>query len=574
MGQQDDFFRVQIKNGGNIERSFYAKDYGIEASIPVHFVSYIYSEKEQEIYYQLYNNTVGYLQNYKLNLKIGWNQLELEHAFEAVTQNQLVLYLGKIADNDFYFYKTFIYNGIVKANVITEHTNDELNNRLLKVTDGLHLKITDNIIYDDENLMFLGKGTTYDYEIFATDVEEGDNIVVKLQDTAKPEGAPESPTLRLQLYDDKGASLLDKFFKKDTDTIIVVPNGGVKLRYTFIKSIGAASTLGGEYKFDGVTLIQKSRLITRVDSIESRVTSLENIANDWAGKVLSTYGDSVTALQGGDFDIPYNETSHRWGNRVANYLKMSKHYGRGIGGQKYAWGTNGGAVTWVYRDTGIMYNRNDSFNLDNWDGTSFPSTWTDAQKNTVLNGLADGSIISVRGCMCSWLRITSMYPAAIKDSVDVVFVMCHNDGVDGNEFSWIEGDTTDPEWTASEQYATYGGDYNVTTLEGGIASTIMKLQAWMPNAVIILGTPINGQGTTGQLRLDAGGLYKQVQHVKNVGLRFSIPVIDVYATCGINGLNRTDYITDNIHPYSVEGSKMIARAIIGGMKTILPNDVV
>ena len=167
-----------------------------------------------------------------------------------------------------------------------------------------------------------------------------------------------------------------------------------------------------------------------------------------------------------------------------------------------------------------------------------------------------------------------MYPASIKDSVDVVFVMCHNDGVDGNEFSWIEGDTTDPEWDASSYYSTYGGDYNISTLEGGIASTIMKLQAWMPNAVIVLGTPINGQGATGQLRPDANGLYKQVQHVKNVGLRFSIPVIDVYATCGINGLNRTDYITDTIHPYSVEGSKMIARAIIGGMKNILPNSSV
>jgi len=163
-----------------------------------------------------------------------------------------------------------------------------------------------------------------------------------------------------------------------------------------------------------------------------------------------------------------------------------------------------------------------------------------------------------------------MYPASIKDSIDAVFVMFHNDSVDGNEFAWVEGDTTDPEWAASEQYATYGGDYNISTLEGGIASTIMKLQAWLPNAVIILGTPINGQGTTGQLRPDANGLYKQVQHVKNVGLRFSIPVIDVYATCGINGLNRTEYITDNIHPYSVAGSKMVARAVIGGFKTILP----
>lgn len=296
------------------------------------------------------------------------------------------------------------------------------------------------------------------------------------------------------------------------------------------------------------------------------------LPNDWEGKIITTYGDSVTALQGGDFSYPYNlGNTQRWGNRVADYYKMSKHYGRGIGGQKYAWGTNGGSITWVYKDTGIMYNRNDAFNYDNWDGSSFPSTWTETQKNTVLNGLADGSIVSIRGCACSWLRITSMYPESIKDDIDMVFVMFHNDGVDGNEFAWVDGDTTDPEWASSSYYDTYGGDYNIKTLEGGIASTIMKLQAWMPNAIIVLGTPINGQGSTGSLRPDAGGLWKQVQHVKNIGLRFSIPVIDVYATCGINGLNRTEHITDTIHPYSAAGSKMIARAIIGGMKTILPN---
>lgn len=308
----------------------------------------------------------------------------------------------------------------------------------------------------------------------------------------------------------------------------------------------------------------------------SSVVSPSILPNDWSRKILTTYGDSVTALQGGDFDYPYNlVNTQKWGNRVADYFKMSKHYGRGIGGQRYAWKSNGGSITWLYKDTGILYNRNDSFNFDDWDGVSFPEDWTDGQKNTVLNGLKDGSIVSIRGCACSWLRITNMYPESIKDEIDVVFVMFHNDGIDGTEFSWVEGDTTDPEWAASNYYDTYGGDYNINTMEGGLASTIMKLQAWMPQAIIVVGTPISGRADGNNAsELNQAlktTLFAQCKHVKNVANQLSIPVIDVYATCGINGLNRTKYITDTIHPYSVAGSKMIARAIIGGLKTILPN---
>lgn len=589
LGQQEDFFRFEEKNSGSIRIIFYAKDYGVQANVPLHFVSYIYSEKEQETFCQLYEENVGYLQNFKVHLKIGLNKLELEHTFEIVTQNQLTFYLGKVTGNDFYFYKTFVYNSITKASVITEHTTDELNNRLVETHnafDKLQADLEDTIIYDNEDVVFKGRGKTYDAILYSAPVAIGDVFVVKLDGITKPADSPDRAYFRFQFYDGNDNQISQTFFyASDTpvDTEILIPDGCVKLAYIFGLSASKPSVLDGEYKWSGLTFKRLSRnnlnfrnIETRVTDVETRVTELEQlsndwISNDWNGKVLTTYGDSVTALQGGDFSYPYDLTNtQRWGNRIANYFKMSKHYGRGIGGQRYAWINNGGSVTWVYKDTGIMINRNDAFNLDSWDGSSFPSTWTEAQKNTILNGLADGSVVSIRGCMCSWLRIISMYPASVKDSIDAVYVMCHNDGVDGKEFSWVEGDTTDPEWAASELYATYGGDYNISTLEGGIASTIMKLQAWMPNAVIILGTPINGQGTTGQLRPDADGLYKQVEHVKNVGLRFSIPVIDVYATCGINGLNRTEYITDTIHPYSVAGSKMIARAIIGGFKTILP----
>lgn len=578
LGQEDVFMRFQaIKDGGNIETIFRASDYNIQVGVPVHFVSYIYSSIEQNCYHQLYLPDTGYLVNNIENLKIGLNKLEFDYTFESVPQGDLYHYLGKVAGNDFYLYKTFIYNGIQKTIEIQETTTYELNNRLdkieptLKEIEILALGIS---LYDNEDVVFKGNGKTYNTVMRSIPVVAGDVFVVKLDGITKPADSPDNAYLRFQFYDENDNQMAQQFFfSSDTpvNTEITIPDGCVKLTYIFGLSTNRPSVLDGEYKWSGLTFKQLSRNDARFRNVETRVTELETLSNDWNGKILTTYGDSVTALQGGDFSYPYDLTNtERWGNRVADYFKMSKHYGRGIGGQKYAWGTNGGAVTWLYKDTGIMYNRNDAFNLDNWDGSSFPSTWTDTQKQTVLNGLADGTMVSIRGSACSWLRITSMYPESIKNDVDVVFVMFHNDSVDGNEFSWVEGDTTDPEWAASSYYATYGGDYNINTFEGGIASTIMKLQTWLPNAVIILGTPINGQGTTGQLRPDANGLYKQVQHVKNVGLRFSIPVIDVYATCGINGLNRTEYITDGIHPYSVAGSKMVARAVIGGFKTILP----
>lgn len=578
LGQEDEFSRLQaLTLNGAIVRVFKVNEYNIKVGIPVHFVSYVYSLVEQKCKHQLHLADLGYLVEKIVNLQIGWNKLEIEYTFESVPQADLRYYLGKVAGNDFYLYKTFIYNGVQKACEIQETTTYELAYRLDKVEPVLPLTIGATF-YDNEDVVFKGEGTTYNAKIYSTPVVAGDVFVIKLDGITKPASSPDKSYFRFRFYDVNNNQISQTFFyASDTpvDTEILIPDGCVKLDYIFGMSVNNPSVLDGEYKWSGLTFKKLSRNDVRFRNVETRVTELETLSNDWNGKILTTYGDSVTALQGGDFSYPYDLTNtERWGNRVANYLKMSKHYGRGIGGQKYAWDTNGGAIIWVYKDTGIMYNRNGAFNLDNWDGSSFPTAWTDAQKNTVLNGLANGTMLSIRGCMCSWLRITSMYPAAIKDTIDAVYVMCHNDAVDGNEFSWVEGDTTDPEWAASEQYATYGGDYNISTLEGGIASTIMKLQAWMPNAVIILGTPINGQGTTGQLRPDANGLYKQVQHVKNVGLRFSIPVIDVYATCGINGLNRTDYITDNIHPYSVAGSKMVARAIIGGFKTILPNGLI
>ena len=287
------------------------------------------------------------------------------------------------------------------------------------------------------------------------------------------------------------------------------------------------------------------------------------VLNDWKDKTLSTYGDSVTAVNNGNFKKPYKfesvADSWNWGNRVAEYFNMAAHYGRGVGSQGYKWttaGGNGGSVTFVNATTGAYADRDNNYNYDNYTGA-----------------IPEGCV-KVRGCLASWSRITSMYPASIKDSIDVILVMAHNDAYDASECAFVPNDTTDTEWAASgaDYYGKINGDYDLSTLKGGIASTLMKLQLWMPNAIIVLMTGISGQGTTGELNENInGGLTKTAQAIREMSHLTSIPCIDTFSTDGINGWNRTTYIADSIHPYTVAGSKMFARAVIGGLKSILPN---
>lgn len=305
----------------------------------------------------------------------------------------------------------------------------------------------------------------------------------------------------------------------------------------------------------------KAKSFMNIDGIQMK-------DNDWYGKIYSTYGDSVTSIDNGSHMYPYDSSliKNKWGVRIADYFGMSEHYGRGIGGQKFAWGNQGGSITWV-TPLGDLIARNDNFKYDNFDGVSYPSGVTAEME-------ADGAAIRIRGCACSWRRIIKMYPEEIKDKINLITIMFHNDGGTADkELSWVEGSEVDPEWKTSEFYSVYGGDYNISTVRGGIASTIMKLQAWMPNAVLVLCTPISGEGVSGEMNknLRHNDMELVASIVKDMARIMSIPCIDVYATDGINGLNRLRYIADGIHPYLEDGKKMIARAIIGGLKTILPN---
>lgn len=267
--------------------------------------------------------------------------------------------------------------------------------------------------------------------------------------------------------------------------------------------------------------------------------------NQWSNKCWSAYGDSITAITNG------NNLTTGWAKYVNEYHEFSQFYGRGIGGQSFAYGENGGSVSFI-NEEGIYHSRSDLYHKDNYTGE-----------------IPDGCV-AVRGSFCSWDRITHMYPETIKDTIDMVYIMGGtNDAVNDADAVWIENNTTDVEWSESEFYL--GGDYNITTLKGGVASTVMKFQAWMPNAVIVIGTPLSSRGIAGEngVSLDVVD-YDKSQYIKEVANRLSLPVIDVYGTCGINPLNRTTYIQDGVHPYLEAGKMMLGRTVAMGLINILP----
>lgn len=313
------------------------------------------------------------------------------------------------------------------------------------------------------------------------------------------------------------------------------------------------------------------------------------LRKDWYGKTMATYGDSVTAINNGNWERPYvfdntvagNGVALKnwmWGNRVASYFCFKKHYGRGFGGQWWKWNTDHKKADGSFKLGGDLC----KFNTVTGCGGAAGGTDVGGGQYDYDDYLANPSIISLgqnevacRGSLCSWNRIQTCFSASIKDSIDIVLIINHNDKVDDGDITWIDNSNVDTEWAASgiNYYGKVTGDYNIETLKGAIASTIMKLQMWMPQAVIVVCTPISGSGTTDQLNKTGFGLYRAVAPTKDACLKMSIPCIDVFGTDGINGINRISYIADGIHPYTKEGSKMIARAIIGGLKCIEPKDL-
>lgn len=284
--------------------------------------------------------------------------------------------------------------------------------------------------------------------------------------------------------------------------------------------------------------------------IDEILRKIENSSSNWFGKTWTAYGDSITAISNGD------GLNLGWAKYVNDNLFFAGFHGRGIGGSSFEYKLGGGTVAFINAATGNYVSRDgDGHTKDDYSGV-----------------IPDGCVAS-RSSFCSWDRITNMYPQNIKDSIDLIFVMGGtNDSVDNVDAQFVPNDTTDPEWALSSYYSTYGGDYNIGTFKGGIASTIMKLNAWMPQALIVVGTPLSGYGPTGQISTSVDlPEYAKSKDVLEMASRCSCPCVDVFATDGIMPFNRNLYITDQVHPYNADGQKMLARAVIAGLRNVLPH---
>lgn len=324
----------------------------------------------------------------------------------------------------------------------------------------------------------------------------------------------------------------------------------------FTAGVTGSMTIPSNINYLAIRTYVSGVTITSLIISEVSVKANKNtVGAQFNGKNISFYGDSITAINNGDYTAPYSDFTI-WGNIAADAVGFSAMYGRGIGSQKYSFDSNGGSVAFIDAD-GNLNSRNDSYNYDNYEGNV-----------TVPDGTTP-----VRGTYCSWLRITTMYPESMKDDIHVLVIKgSTNDDIDATAAAWVDSDTTDPEWAASDYYADYGGDFNIATLKGGMASTIMKFQAWMPNALIIIATPLSGRGTTigeKDFVFPKDEYYKS-QYVKEVAEMLSIPVIDVNAECGINGWNREIFIEDTVHPYTLEGNRMLGKTIAAGLLRFYP----
>ena len=266
-----------------------------------------------------------------------------------------------------------------------------------------------------------------------------------------------------------------------------------------------------------------------VSGEESRFINIQAVEGEvsklsWAGKTWCSYGDSITQEE-------------KWQSYVTEYFGFEKHYNRGIGSSTFAQSDQ----VWYANEDG-SYNSRPGF-----DGV------TEAPEGTTEH----------EGYLCSSDRID----VSIPEDADLVVVMGGTNDMGSNV---PIGDLSYP--------------FDETTFMGAVASTIVKLQEKVPDAVIVLVSPLSGRGPeteddsvpansdTDQFAVNDLGLttkdYRDA--MEEVAEAMSIPFIDVYGTTGINQWNRSEYIRDIVHPSDL-GGMAIARSVIAGLEDIKPN---
>ena len=305
-----------------------------------------------------------------------------------------------------------------------------------------------------------------------------------------------------------------------------------------------------------------------------KVTTAGGI-NPWAGKCFAFYGDSVTWIgQGtgtsmGHASSPYAaDWGYNWQLYIAKYLGLKEFYSRGVGSAMYEYQD---WVQYAHTETGYSGVR--------------PYPFVKFDEAEEIEGFT-----KTHGYLAAWDRIKAQFPASIKDTIDAIFITDSNSAVNhtSDDFetpTFIKGATKDADWAADSVYNIFGGDYDITTFAGAICSMIMKLQVWMPNAQIIIGSQISGHGdesitedpkpVTGAnfTKLDEArrGMYCAEKTRKIVGM-MSIPYVPVFESMSVNPLNRNGKINDIVHPLCQAGAYRVGKTIAQYLMNFTPSE--
>lgn len=338
------------------------------------------------------------------------------------------------------------------------------------------------------------------------------------------EGVKEETTYTMEhiryllCFDEKGSILSEVVSSNDSKITFKTPKKCSKIRFnTGISYLDTYVSLyeGSEIKQNNLPIVQ-----IKNENIVFEKELKNTLSTKWKGVKWCSYGDSITGY----------ENTNNWQNITTNYFEMGSHFNRGVGGSEIAY----------------------------WEGMTFDY---------------EGKIIP-RG-MCMWDRIKT-----IPQDVKLIFFMggtndvFRYDGTPKGDLVFNKSDKNDLSWY---DYCTTNGlrtgDFNIKTFKGAVASTIMKLQTWCPNALIIVGTQLSGRvkvKNNGETEYPKNNLglspIDYVEFTKESAQFMSTPIIDVFGQTGINLFNRDKYLSDEVHPYTNEGQKLLARVVINGLK--------
>lgn len=289
----------------------------------------------------------------------------------------------------------------------------------------------------------------------------------------------------------------------------------------------------------------------RTDVLQNRYTMVKSPANAWLAilTIGTIYGNfkMVPAHEFNWYDVGvvfYGDSIFAQGNTQnfstiqgqlnAYYNAQGPVYSVGIGSTGYCWVTG-----------------EPGYDFSGYEGGNLP-------ENAMMSG-------GTNAALCSFARIQTLIG---KNNPNLIFIIGGT-----NDINYTLGDCTfDSSNTTDDAWHNFSpiGDYDVTTIMGGVCSMIMKIRAIAPDAQIVVCTPPSGRGYSGQnapmnLVVGDGGLttFDIAEGIKKACAYMSTPCIDVYGTDGIQQFNRTNYIQDSVHP-NAYGRRAIASAISNG----------